>query len=164
MKRLLLGLVAALLIAAPCYAASTTATFGDMNSSGTYRMSANTDGVITFASDTGIVWPYSTATTNATLTAAQSSTTLVSSGTVDYVKYQLPAATVGLKYKFIAGTAKYIEVKPSSGEIIHYSTAAASNKIRSAGAIADSVEVFCATAGEWEIGSMKGTWTVSVNP
>jgi hypothetical protein len=165
MKRLLFVLMAVLMVAAlPCYAANKTATFGDMNSSDEYRMTADTDGVITFASDTGIVLPYDTATTGETLTAAKSGVTMVSSATVAGAKFILPTATVGLSIRLVAGTAYTIDAKPQSTDKINYSTAVTGNKIVSAGGLADSVELFCATAGQWEIASMKGTWVVSLNP
>jgi len=82
-----------------------TAAIGDQNSSGNYRVEVDTDGVVTFANDTGIKFPYNSGTTDETLEAADSGRTYVTTtGTVNTVQITLPAAAVGMVYPFIAGT------------------------------------------------------------
>ena len=144
---------------------TSVATFGDQNSSNNYRMTATNDGVIRFASDTGIIVPYTTASTNSTLTAAQTGTTIVfnnGSGTAQSnTTFTLPTSAVGMQYSFIGDITKYFRVKPASGEIINYSTAVANSKLKnSSAAIGDSIIVFCATAGQWSVKAQNGTWAV----
>lgn len=167
MKRILALVILALFISANAFAANKVATFGDYNSSGVYRMTATDDGVITYAQDTGIVDPYlGTATTNATLTAAQSGTTVVLSNgggaAVNATQYTLPAATVGLNYAFIADVAKYMIVHPNGTDTIDYSTIPAGNGIKNTtAAIGDSIELICVNSGKWSVKNITGTWATS---
>lgn len=165
MKRILSLAIIALFVVVPfAFATVKIATFGDYNSSNVYRMTADSDGVITYAQDTGIVLPYiATATTNTTLTAIQSGATILfgngagvaANGTM----YTLPAATVGLNYTIVSDVAKFFYVKPASGEIINYSTCAANNRVANTSAAAgDSISLFSLTAGTWSIKSKIGTW------
>lgn len=165
MKRVLLMIALVVFSAMPAFAARDTATFGDYNASNVYRLKADTDGVLTFAADTGIVWPYLTKTTNYTLTAAQSGTTVVFTGSSNGTMFTLPAATVGLQYAIIADVAKWMYIKPASGEIINFSTNAANNRIsnKTTAAIGDSITLFCATAGQWSSKTRVGTWTTEGN-
>lgn len=167
MKRILsLAVFALLVLCSSSFAAVTTATFGDYNSSGVYRLTADSDGVLTYAQDTGIKYPYiATATTNTTLTAAQSGTTVVfgngsgvaKSGTM----YTLPTAVVGMEYTIVSDVAFFFYVDPQSTDTINYSTAAAGNRISNSSAAAgDSITLFCATAGKWSIAAKSGTWVV----
>lgn len=179
MKRILL-IVALVAVAfnSNAFAMQRTATFGDKNSSGVYRLRADNTfisganyGFITFAQDTGIVYPYlSTATTNTTLLAQQSGSTIIfgnGSGTAaNGTKYTLPAATVGLQYTFISDVAKYFRVDSVSPDIINYSTAIAGSAVNNSGSAlaGDSITIFCANAGFWSIKDKVGTWTIDNNP
>ncbi len=144
----------------------TTGTLGDKNSAGDYRIWVTNDGVVHYAQDTGIHYPYLTpASTTQTLTAAQSGTTFVfnnAGGTAPSgAKMLLPAATPKLKYTFIVDAAVYIRLVPAAGEIINFSTAVANSRLKNtSAAIADSITVFCATAGQWSIVDKVGTWAV----
>jgi hypothetical protein len=141
-----------------------TATFGDKNSSNVHRIEADNNGVVTFAQDTGIKYPYTSGSTNQTITAAQTGTTIVfnngsgvaASGTM----FTLPAAVVGMEYTIIADIAKWFYVKPASGEIINFSNLSANQRISNAGSgvAGDSITLFCATAGQWSVKSRIGTW------
>lgn len=174
MKRILSFLIAFVLaLTVNSYATQRTATFGDKNASGEYRIRADEDssagsnlGWVRFASDTGIYYPYlATATTNTTLLASQTGTTVVfNNGTgtaANGTQYTLPAATVGMNFTIIGDVAKFFYVKPASGEIINYSTNLANNRIsnKTTAAIGDSVSLFCIVAGQWSIKSRIGTWT-----
>ncbi len=161
MKRIFLfALLALLAISSQGYAAQATATFGDYNASGVYRMTADINGLITFASDTGITWPYVSSTTNTTLTAYQTGTTLVFNGASNDTKYQLPAATVGMQYSFVSDSAVSMRVMPATGEIINYASLAASYGLTNSSTPAkgDHLTLFCATAGQWSVKAMKNSW------
>lgn len=153
-----------------------TATFGDYNASGVYRMRADTDsstgsGYITFAQDTGIVYPYiATATTNTTLTAFQTGAIIIfNNGTgvaAHGTTYILPAATVGLQYTFTSDVAKAFRVDVTGTDLFAYSTAVAGSAVTNTGSAlaGDSITVFCGIAGVWSIVDKVGTWTVDNNP
>ena len=112
-RKMMLFMIAMLLLIPLAAQAETTATFGDQNSSNEYRMKATydgTSGVITFAPDTGIVYPYERYTasnTNNTLIAAESGKTIVDTGgggTFTYgSKHILPRAAPGLTYTLCSG-------------------------------------------------------------
>ena len=168
MKRI--SLIVALLavaLSSNAFAVQRTATFGDKNSAGLYRMVATNDGVITFQQDTGLTIPYiSTATTNTTLTAAQTGTTVVLNNgngvAATNTMYTLPAATVGLNYSFITDVAKQFIVHPAGTDQIMYSTIpAGAGILNSSAAIGDSIEVVCLRAGKWSIKNITGTWANS---
>lgn len=149
----------------------TTATLGSQNKvSGDYTMWVTNDGVVHYAKDTGIHFPYLTpASTSQTLTAAQSGTVLVinnANGTyVNGAMFLLPPAIPKLEYTFVIDVAKVFRIQPASGEIINYSTDIANSKVKNtSSAIGDSIEVFCATTGQWSVKSRTGTWATDNNP
>lgn len=118
---------------------------------------------------TSIYYPGVVATTNSTLSSAQTgniiifnnSTGVAANGTM----FTLPAATVGLTYTIVADTAKFFYVKPASSDIINFSTNAANNRIsnKTTAAIGDSVTLTCMTNGQWSIVNRVGTWTTEGN-
>lgn len=167
MKRILsLTVIALLVICVQSFAAVTTATFGDYNSSNVYRLSANSDGTLTYASDSSIMYPYSTASTNQTLTALQSGSIFVfnnGSGTAQSgTQFNLPTAAVGMQYTIVSDIAKWFFVDSQSTDTIKFSTAVAGNRINnsSSAAAGDSITLFCATANTWSVVSRVGTWAV----
>lgn len=148
-----------------------TATMGNKNTtSGDYTMWITNDGVVHYAKDSGIRYPYLTpASTSQTLTAAQSGTTFVlnNAGGVapSGATMQLPAANPKMSYTFITDVAVNFRIKPATGEIINFSTAIANSKLKNtSAAIGDSIQVFCSTAGQWSIRTKVGTWAVDNNP
>lgn len=173
MKRILPLLVAfVLLLIGNTYAAQRTATFGDQNSSGVYRMRADVDtvsgsnvGYITYAQDTGIYYPYTTATTTTTLIASQTGTTMVFTGSSNNTRFTLPAATVGMEFTFIDDTTNYMAVYPATGDTINFASLPVSNGLANSSTPAkgDSVTLFCAVAGKWSVEEMRNTW-VSIAP
>ncbi len=174
MKRILSFLVVGFLLSlSNAYATDRTATFGDQNASGVYRLRAETDqstgtnyGWVVFAQDTGIYLPYTTASTNQTLVAAQTGTTIVfnnGAGTAQNgTAFTLPTAAVGMEYTIVADVAKYFFVDAQGTDTINFSTATAGQRIsNSASALAgDSITLFCATANKWSVKSKVGTWAV----
>lgn len=172
-RKMMLLLVAVLLLgASPVFAANATATFGDQNSSGVYRVVADTDGVVTFASDTGIKYPYEHVTSVATetLTAAQTGITITDygvrypNGSAACSKHVLPRAVAGLQYTLVTGSKCFTDFDTvDTSDTILYSIAGtdldAGDSVKSTGQIGDSITVMSTSAGTWVIKSMKGTWT-----
>lgn len=149
----------ACLVCAPVFASVVTATMGDTNSSGEYRVKADSDGVITFAADTGIKFPYEAGTTSDTLTAAETGKTIVSSAPTYPPTYTLPAAAVGMEFTFVGTTAVAILIDPDGTDTIKVGSAAAGQKIyNSSATVGDSITLFCATANEWAAKTKSGTW------
>lgn len=149
------------------YATSTTATFGDKNTSNVYRMIADSTGTVTFAQDTAILYPYTTASTNQTLTALNSGQVVVFNNgggvSANGTQYTLPAATVGLDITIVADVAKWFYLAPAGTDLINITSNVASGRVsnQSSAAIGDSIEVFCATAGTWTVRTLKGTWGIN---
>lgn len=168
MKRILsLAIFALLVLCSQSFAAVTTATFGDQNSSKAYRLTANSDGTLTYASDTSLLYPYSTASTNQTLTALQSGSIVVfnngaGQAAAGGTQFTLPTAAVGMQYTVIADAAKWFYIKPQSTDTINFSTATAGQRISNSVSTAagDSITLFCATANLWSVLDKNGTWGV----
>ncbi len=178
MKRILLFLIAlALLPISNVHATQRTATFGDQNASNVYRLRADMDsstsncaanstcGWVVFAQDTGIYWPYTTATTTTTLVPAQSGTTLVVTPVQNNTRVNLPAATVGMEFAIVDSAAFSLAVYPATGETINFASLAASAGLvnSSTPAKGDSLTLFCSVAGKWDVANMRNTW-VSIAP
>ncbi len=178
MKRIFsLLVVATVFLISNAYATSRIATFGDQNSSGVYRLTANADsstsncasgqtcGWMVFAQDTGIYWPYTTATTTTTLVPAQSGTTIVVTPIQGNTRVNLPAATVGMEYAIVDDAAFSLAVYPATGETINFASLAASAGLinSSTPAKGDSLTLFCSVAGKWSVSNMRNTW-VSIAP
>lgn len=153
-----------LLFAVPSYSATLTATIGDQNSSGKYRVEVDTDGVFTFQTDTGINFPYQSGTTNDTLTAADSGRTYVtSSGTVSAVVITVPTAVPGMVFPFITGTTHALYILPQSTDTINYASLAAGSSIfNSTAAKGDSIKLICVIANIWDVEISNGTWADGV--
>lgn len=163
MKPRLLIVAAIMLLAcfmcSPVSAAVLTGTFGDKNSSGNYRMQIDNDGLLTFASDTGIKFPYQSGTTNDTLTAADSGRTyVVTSGAISAPTLQLPAAAVGMVYPIVSATTEQIAINPNGTDIINYASLSAGDAIINGGAKGDKITFYCVTANEWSVSVDVGTW------
>ena len=147
------------LLSAPAFAA-VTATLGDQNSSGEYRVKVDTDGVVTFASNTGILFPYEAATTSDTLTAAESGKTFVVAGaTGSPPTYTLPVAAVGMEFTFVTANTVSVYLDPNGTDVFKYASLSAGDRIyNSSAAAGDTIKVFCATALEWAVTPIAGTW------
>lgn len=174
MKRILtLAIFVLFALSSQVFASNRTATFGDQNASGEYRLKADTDsstgtnlGWVTYAQDTGIYYPYSTASTNQTLIASQTGSVTVfnnGAGTAQNgTLFLLPTATVGMQFTIIADIAKWFFVDCQNTDTINFSTATAGQRISNSGSAAagDSITFFCATANKWSIADKSGTWAV----
>lgn len=154
--------------------AADIATFGDYNSSNVYRLTANTDGTLTYASDTSIKYPYKSYTskesTSVQLVTTDSGRVIIDFGTAvtgsrGYGnKFVLPPSAVGLKYTIAVGAYNYVTVDTySTSDKILYTVSNSpldlGDSIKSAGVTGDSVTVSCPYSGYWVIESMFGTWT-----
>ena len=177
MVRKLMLLLSLTFLLMPLVKAETTATFGDQNSSGEYRLKASSDangGYVTFAADTGIVYPYeryTSANTDNTLLSNESGKTIVdtgggplSGGVGMCSKHILPTAAPGLQFTFIAGTKCTMTVDTAStSDTIEYSISGtlldAGDSVKSTGQSGDSITVFSTVANKWSIKDMKSTWT-----
>lgn len=114
-----------------------------------------------------ITYPGTVATTNQTLTAAQTGLTIIFNNSTGVAangtQYTLPTATVGLDYSVVADTAKWFYLTPQTTDTINIGAATAGQRIANSGtaAVGDSIEVLCITAGQWSIKSRTGTWAVT---
>ena len=150
-----------LLACVPVFASVTTGTFGDQNSDGTYRVTIDSDGIYTFAADTGINFPYQSGTTNDTLVAADSGRTyVVTSGATSAVTLTLPAAAVGMVFPIVSATTETILVDPNGTDTINFASLSAGDRISNSGAAAkgDAITFICVTANEWSVQIHQGTW------
>lgn len=144
--------------------ATLIATIGDKNSSGDYRVEVSTDGTnatFKFQTDTAILFPYQSGTTNDTLIAADSGRTyVITSATVNPVVISLPTAAVGMVFKFVSSSSSHaVYVRPDGTDIINYASLAAGSAIyNSSAAKGDSITLFCVTANEWDVDPSVGTW------
>lgn len=176
MKRILifLGLLVVCLSGNAYATAQRTATIGDLNDSGVYRLRADMDtagssnctssqstcGWVVYAQDTGIFMPYATSTTNTTLVPSQSGTTFVSTSTSTNAAFTLPTAAVGMDYTIVAGSAKQLQVRVQSTDTIAFaSLAAGQGLVNSTAALGDTIELFCYVANTWVVKNHDGTWT-----
>lgn len=166
MKRILLvAMIALLAISSKGFAAVKTATFGDYNSSNVYRVTADSDGVITYAQDTGIILPYTTATTNTTLGAAQSGTTMVFTGSSNNSKFILPTASVGMQFTVVSDSTSYVNIVPQSTDTINFANLTQGQELANSSSPAkgDAVTLFCAVANKWSVKNMRNTWVGNNN-
>lgn len=82
MRKIMLAMLLMVVLAVPAFAAVTTATFGDQNSSGTYRLVADSDGVLTMSSEAQLVGgSYKNMVITMGSTVVLSSNATISSGT-----------------------------------------------------------------------------------
>jgi len=80
------------------------------------------------------------------------------------VALQLPAATVGMGFRFLVQAACRLSIAPASGESIALPSTGAQSTgdyVIHANAIGESVELECKVAGDWNCNKYIGTWTAS---
>jgi len=97
-----------------------------------------------------------------TLTAEESGSVHTNTGAAGTITLVLPAATVGLQFRFRVGVAQELRLDPNGSETIALPSTGvqgAAGKYLVADAIDDSVYLFCAVAGTWSVVSYTGTWT-----
>lgn len=144
--------------------ASITTALGNKNSSGEYRFTIDSDGIVTFQTDTAINFPYQSGTTNDTLTAADSGRTyVIISGGTNAPIMQLPVAAVGMEFPFVLDITAYsLYVNPNGTDIINYASLSAGDAIyNSSKAKGDSITFFCVVANQWSVKHINGTWATA---
>lgn len=191
MKRILsLAVFALLFIVGSVHAADTvTATMGDYNSSNVYRLTAYTTtsstgvnyGWLTFAADTGVVYPYqayTVANTPDQLITADSGSTVVDYGGVTVntsagstigsgSTHILPpcstSQSLGNTYTVVSGSRSTVTVDPYGTDAILKSISgtglSAGDKIISTGQAGDSITVQCVGNAVWAVTEEVGAWT-----
>jgi hypothetical protein len=101
-------------------------------------------------------------TANYTITANDVGSTFTNDGASGAITLALPAATVGLWYRFTVKAAQELRIDPNGTETIALpSTGAqsAAGKYISADADGEGVEIECVKAGVWQARYYIGTWT-----
>lgn len=158
---LLVGL--AICVAVPVYAQNVRSTFGNKDSTNTYAIEEKSDDIVYFRPSGGIKFPYESVTTSDTLTAQESGTTYVYSGTVNSV-FTLPAAAVGMEFSFVStGDSSTFALDPDGTDTIKWDISSVpldgGDKLISPGATEDSITIFSGVANEWAVKSINGTFT-----
>lgn len=119
---------------------------------------------LSYIKPSAIIYPGSVATTNVTLTAANSGQTIIFNNSTGVAangtQFTLPSATLGVDIQIVADTAKWIYVQPQSGDIINLVSAVTGQRInnRTTAAVGDSIGLICFTAGQWSVYGRQGTW------
>ena len=101
-------------------------------------------------------------TADYTVTTGDSGKTLTSKGAAGTITMALPAAVVGLNYRFYVGAAQELRIDPNGTETISLPStgvAGAAGKYLTANAIGETVELQCCEAGTWAVFGFTGTWT-----
>lgn len=97
-----------------------------------------------------------------TLTAAQSGSTIHTTGNGGTAVVNLPAALPGTHFRFVVMTAFALQIEPATGETIGLPSTGvqeAANDYITADAVNEYVELECITAGAWVPVNYLGTWT-----
>lgn len=95
------------------------------------------------------------------LAAGESGSTHTNEGAGGAITLALPAAVVGLKFRFYVMAAQELRVDPDGAETISDTSGAqgAAGKYLGANAAGEFIEVVCVKAGQWEVIASRGTWT-----
>jgi hypothetical protein len=95
-----------------------------------------------------------------TVTTADSGKCFTNLAATAAVTFSLPAATVGLKYRFYVLAAYELQIDPNGTETIGIAgTQQAAGKYVTADAVGEYVDIECLKAGQWEDVGTRGTWT-----
>jgi hypothetical protein len=101
-------------------------------------------------------------TASYTLTSDDLGKTLTNQGAAGTITVTLPAAEVGMKFRFYLNEAQELRIDPNGTETIALpSTGAqgAAGKYLVADAIGEWVDIECLVAGTWDCLGFAGTWT-----
>lgn len=101
-------------------------------------------------------------TASFSLTAQDSGTVHSNKGAAAAIVASLPAAVVGLHFRFYVGAAQELRIDPSGTETISLPSsgvAGAAGKYLVADAIGETVHLICCEAGTWSVFGYTGTWT-----
>ena len=96
-----------------------------------------------------------------TVTTNDNGKVFTNTGASGAVTFSLPAATVGLWYRFVVKAAQELRIDPNGTETISLPTGVqqAAGKYISADAIGERISVECVKAGEWDTTEAVGTWS-----
>jgi len=101
-------------------------------------------------------------TADYTVLAADNGKTFTTVGAAGTVVFAMPAAVVGMKYRFRVGAAQELRIDPNGTEVIALPStgvAGAAGKYLTANADGETVELECTKAGQWSVFGFTGTWT-----
>ena len=101
-------------------------------------------------------------TANYTVLTTDVGTTFTTEGASGAVTFALPAATVGLWYRFQVGATQELRIDPNGTETIALPSTGAQSSAGAyitADAQGEGVEIQCVKAGAWVVRSYIGTWT-----
>ena len=101
-------------------------------------------------------------TANYTATTSDTGKIFTNTGASGAVTITLPAATVGLNYRFAVGAAQQLRIDPNGTETISLPSTGvpgAAGKYLVADAVGETVHLVCAIAGNWAVFGYTGTWT-----
>lgn len=102
------------------------------------------------------------ATAGDTLVTADSGNVIIykpATYTATAAVFNLPTASVNMKYAFATGGNSTIAINPEAGDVIQYLTLDAGDRLTSPGATGDSVTLICGEVGYWTISERSGTFT-----
>lgn len=97
------------------------------------------------------------------VSTAMSNSIITNLGATGAATFLLPAAVVGLEYRFYVLAAQELRIDPNGTETIGLPSSGAqqaAGKYISADAVGEFVHIVCAKAGQWETLGYRGTWTV----
>lgn len=97
-----------------------------------------------------------------TVLVADNKRTFVTTGASGAVTFAMPAATVGLKYRFLVGAAQELRIDPNGTETIALPSTGVQSSAGAyitANAAGESVDIECVVAGTWSVFGYTGTWT-----
>lgn len=93
---------------------------------------------------------------------ADNGKTFTNTGASGTISIQLPAATVGQRYRFALGAAQQLRIEPSGSETISLPSTGVAESAGDyivADAIGETCEIQCCVAGTWNVFGFTGTWT-----
>lgn len=97
-----------------------------------------------------------------TVTTEDVGKTFTNAGAAGQVTFSLPAAAVGLWYRFKVKVAQELRIDPNGTETIALPSTGAQQAAGAyivADAAGEGCEIECVAAGVWEVNSYTGTWT-----
>lgn len=100
-------------------------------------------------------------TANYTVTENDVGKTFTNEGATGAITFALPAATVGLWYRFVVMAAFNLQIDPNGAQTISLPTGVqqAAGKYVGADAAGEVLEIECVKAGQWNVLRSIGTWT-----
>jgi hypothetical protein len=100
-------------------------------------------------------------TANYTVTTADNGKTFTNDGAAGAITFALPAAVVGLWFRFVVKAAQELRIDPNGTQTISLPTGVqqAAGKYIGADAVGERISIECVKAGVWETHEAVGTWT-----